>query len=89
MTGVGNQDAELVGNPVASSFQELLEKNRVFEADIQSLRERLQMAEAGRERAEQREEWLRNHVDKLTDENARLLPSPTQPKTSWMKRIFG
>lgn len=60
-----------------------------METENQSLRDQLKAAETGREQAERREEWLRNHIDKLTEENARLLPAPNQKKPSWATRLFG
>lgn len=86
---VDNQNTPTGSNQVANSFYELSEKNRTLETENQLLNERLKIAEIWREQAERREEWARNHIDKLTEENARLLPAPNQKKPSWMTRIFG
>lgn len=86
---VGNQDTPNGSNQVANGFHELSEKNRTLETENQLLHERLKIAETWREQAERREEWARNHIDKLTEENARLLPAPNQKKPSWVARFFG
>jgi len=85
---VGNQNQPSWDNQVANSFYELSEKNRTLETENQLLNERLKIAETWREQAERREEWARNHIDKLTEENARLLPAPKQKKPSWITRLF-
>lgn len=86
---VGNPNTPIGSNQVANSFHGLSEENQKLETENQSLRERLRIAETGRDQAERREEWLRSHIDKLTDENARLLPAPNQKKPSWVTRLFG
>jgi DNA gyrase/topoisomerase IV subunit B len=86
---VDNQNETVVDNPVAESFQELLDQKRTLETDMQSMRERLQIAETRREQAESREQWLRDHVDKLADQNQKLLSAPSHQKKGWIARIFG
>jgi len=86
---VSNQIEPIGSNWVAESFRELLEKNRAMETDLQITRERLQNEISRREDAEKREAWLRAHVDQLTDENMKLLPTPKIEKKGVFARIFG
>ena len=60
-----------------------------METDLQITRERLQNEISRREDAEKREAWLRAHVDQLTDENMKLLPTPKIEKKGVFARIFG
>jgi hypothetical protein len=86
---VDNQTEPKTDNQIDTGFLELSEKNRLMEHDLQSLKERLQIETSRREAAEERELWLRNHVDKITNENTLLLAAPKSQKSGILARFFG
>lgn len=86
---LSDQDEGIVGNPVVSGFQELLQKNEALTTELQMLRDRLQAEAEQRRNSEEREAWLRNHVDKLTEENLKLLGAPSTKKSGWLSDLFG
>lgn len=86
-------DGEVAGNPVAAGFAQLQQRHDVLLQEVQALQQRLHSETQQRHNAEEREAWLRNHVDTLTAENAKLLAGPqwTAPekKRSWFARLAG
>lgn len=86
----GASDA-VAGNPVAIGLQQLQQQVDAKDAELKTLRERLQSEAEQRRNAEEREAWLRNHVDKLTQENLALIAAPPAPakKSGWFARLVG
>lgn len=89
------QDAPVSDNPVVVGFQQLQQQYDTLTTEVRTLRDRLHAEGEQRRSAEAREEWLRNHVDKLTEENLKLLsappqaPEPSAKKSGWFARMFG
>lgn len=84
----GTGDA-VAGNPVAIGLQQLQQQVDARDAELKALRERLQIEAERCRNAEEREAWLRNHVDKLTQENLALIAAPPAKKPGWFARLVG
>lgn len=87
---VPSKDKPVADNPVASGYHQLQQQLSAQDREIAGLHQRLSDEAHQRQQAEERETWLRQHLDRLAQENLLLLSAPakTAVKPSWFARLF-